>query len=281
MASLLFRDVAGCSSTRSFNRCTSPAAARYCRSLAPRLAPLPGFSRSAPLDGLSRSCGTNPCRNVLPASASPSQRGAAGAVPAGRQLELVVPGAVVGVPAAAAPQPRAFAAQRPPGGGIAVFRTACTCSPGSSVIGGAGRGRRRAGGIRWSGLSDALLGGACQASGGCPGGDGQAEERQEAGDGDPPGPAGADDGAGELPGAGEFVGLVRPSPRARPAVTRSVTAGRVATSARVSARVTAAAPGRGRVGGEGGGRGRVRGGCRSRAGLPPGTGSIHARLVPA
>jgi hypothetical protein len=64
-----------------------------------------------------------------------------------------------------------------------------------------------AGGIRWSGGSTHCWPGRVKV-GGPPGraGDGQAENRQDPGGGDPPALAGADDGAGELPGARQLVG---------------------------------------------------------------------------
>ena len=148
-----------------------------------------------------------------------AQRGAAGAVGARREFDLVIPGAVHRAPAVAAPQLRALAAERLAGAlvtaaALLVRRSVAHrvllgrgCGAGAPAGGGpgvpvesAGRGACTRGSpppVKRGGRARRLAGRA---------GDGQAEKGEQPGGGDAPGAPGPDDRAGELPGAGQLVG---------------------------------------------------------------------------
>ena len=152
--------------------------------------------------------------------AAVAQRGAAGAVGARREFDLVVPGAVPVAPAVAAPQLRALAAEPLAGALVAAaaqLERRSRRSSGSPSVGAAGRARQPGAGLAcpWNPLvrvharvarrrlSSAAAG---RVTGRGRAGDGQAEKGEQPGGGDAPGAPGPDDRAGELPGAGEFVG---------------------------------------------------------------------------
>ena len=82
-----------------------------------------------------------PCAAVVGGEAAVAQRGAAGAVGARRELELVVPGAVAVAPAVAAPQPRALAAERPAGARLAAAAQLVRGPVAHRVLLGRGAGR--------------------------------------------------------------------------------------------------------------------------------------------